>query len=141
MKDYYKILEIQPDASLEVMNNAYRALVRKYHPDLYHTRLKGPMTAKMQEINEAYNTLSTPASRAEYDRRYAAAGRSPQKNANPMPASPIQWKRMLLWSLGTFLLLKLLLKLPLVNALGRFLLLGGIIYLIFHLLIRMKRKP
>jgi curved DNA-binding protein CbpA len=139
MKDYYKILEIQPDASLEVMNNAYRALVRKYHPDLYHTRLKAPMTAKMQEINEAYNILSIPASRAEYDRRYAAA-RAAHKNVTPSPPAAVQWKRLLLWSLGTFLLGKLLLKLPLVNAFGRLLLLGGFLYLIFHLLTRVKRK-
>ena len=34
MKDYYKILQVAPDASPEVIQMAYKALAKKYHPDL-----------------------------------------------------------------------------------------------------------
>lgn len=136
MKDYYKILEVHPDASLEVLNNAYRALVRKYHPDLYHTRLKGPMTTKMQEINEAYNTLSVPSSREEYNRRYARHATTRQVSAHPA----IQWKRMLLWALCVFLLGKFLFKPFLLSPIGRFILLGVTVVALFTLLIRFRRK-
>lgn len=134
MKDYYKTLEIQPDASLEVMNNAYRALVRKYHPDLYHVRQKALMTAKMQEINEAYNTLSTPASRAEYDKRYR----------QPVPEAPAtkkaNWKSILLWGLGTFLLIRFLIKPLLFSPIGKLLLIGVLFIIIFKFLLPKKRS-
>ena len=35
MKNYYQILEIQAGAPKEVIKAAYRALVKKYHPDNY----------------------------------------------------------------------------------------------------------
>lgn len=133
MKDYYKILEIQPDASLEVMNNAYRALVRKYHPDLYHIRMKAPMNAKMQDINEAYNTLSVAATRAEYDRRYQHRQPEPIKQS-------IHWKTVVLWGLGSFFLIKFFLKPILFSPLGRILLLGLSLYLIFKLISRTAPK-
>ncbi|HEY9744661.1 MAG TPA: J domain-containing protein [Oculatellaceae cyanobacterium] len=136
MKDYYKILEIQPDASLEVLTNAYRALVRKYHPDLYHTRLKGPMNARMQELNEAYETLNNPIRRAEYDKRYQAA----LQEQNTRKLQPIRWKVLLLWALGTFLLLKILLKPLLFSPWGRLILLGAFCCLLFRLLSLTKQK-
>ena len=33
MKDYYRILEVSPSASFEVIKASYRALAKKYHPD------------------------------------------------------------------------------------------------------------
>jgi curved DNA-binding protein CbpA len=134
MKDYYKILEIQPDASLEVMNNAYRALVRKYHPDLYHVKQKTLMNAKMQEINEAYKTLSTPTSRAEYDRRYK------QPVQETPPVRKVDWKPLLLWALGTFILVRYLVKPLLFSPIGKLLLIGAIFILIFKVLLP-KKKP
>ncbi len=70
MKDYYQILEIHPQASPEVMHKAYRALVQKYHPDVYHVSKKDKMSQRMQEINEAYDVLSDPKRRAQYDAQY-----------------------------------------------------------------------
>lgn len=69
-KDYYKILEIHPQASPEVMNKAYRALVQKFHPDQYHVSNKARMEERMREINEAYDILSDPSRREKYDRTY-----------------------------------------------------------------------
>jgi preprotein translocase subunit Sec63 len=138
MKDYYQILEIHPDASLEVMNNAYRALVRKYHPDLYHTSDKSRMERRMQEINEAYNVLSNAASRAEYDRRYTA--RAPHRPTAPMPARTLRrpLKNMLLWGIGSFVLLKFLAQPLLASPLLRLVLLFGVVVLLIRLFSRSR---
>jgi curved DNA-binding protein CbpA len=140
MKDYYKILQIHPEASLEVMNNAYRALVRQYHPDLYHSKRKDYMNAKMQEINEAYQVLSNPTSRADYDRRYRTASFNP--STRPNPAS---WQatilRMLLWGIGTYVTLKFLLLPLLTNPVLKLLVLVGMAYLFFKLYSRQKPQP
>ena len=59
MKDPYSILGVKRDATDEEIKNAYRALVRKYHPDNYadDNPLKELATEKMQEINEAYDEI------------------------------------------------------------------------------------
>lgn len=64
-KDYYKLLGVKRDASLEEIKKAYRKLALKYHPD----RTKGDKTAegKFKEINEAYAVLSNPEKRKQYD--------------------------------------------------------------------------
>ncbi len=65
-KDYYKILGVDRNASLEEIKRAYRRLALKYHPD----RNPGDKAAeeKFKEINEAYQVLSDPEKRARYDR-------------------------------------------------------------------------
>lgn len=58
-RDPYKVLGVSPNASDEEIKNAYRALARKYHPDNYSADnpLADLATEKMQEINEAYDTI------------------------------------------------------------------------------------
>ncbi|MCA8850636.1 DnaJ C-terminal domain-containing protein [Mycoplasmopsis bovis] len=69
-KDYYKILGVDKNASDQEIKAAYRKLAMKYHPD----NLKdGTSDQKMQEINEAYEVLSDPKKRDEYD-RYGSVG-------------------------------------------------------------------
>ncbi len=65
-KDYYEILGVSRDASLEDIKKAYRRLALKYHPD----RNPGDKEAeeKFKEISEAYAVLSDPQKRAQYDR-------------------------------------------------------------------------
>ena len=69
--DYYEILEVRRDASLEEIKKAYRKLALKYHPD----RNPGDKEAeeKFKLINEAYQVLSDEEKRALYD-RYGKAG-------------------------------------------------------------------
>lgn len=69
-KDYYKILDISPDADERSVKKAYRTQTLKYHPDKYKggEMSESEMEAKMQEINEAYEILSDAAARADYDR-------------------------------------------------------------------------
>lgn len=64
LKNYYKILQIDPSAEQEVVEAAYRRLARKYHPD---TNQSSNATQRMQEINEAYEILKDQVKRARYD--------------------------------------------------------------------------
>jgi curved DNA-binding protein CbpA len=64
-KDHYKLLGIAPSASVQEIKKAYRKLAFQYHPDRNQASQKA--NEKMQEINEAYATLSDPIKRKEYD--------------------------------------------------------------------------
>lgn len=67
MKNYYEILEVNKRASTEVIEKAYRVLVRKYHPDLYTGEKQIYAERKIKEINEAYHVLSDQFLREQYD--------------------------------------------------------------------------
>jgi curved DNA-binding protein CbpA len=64
-KDYYATLGLTPSADAVVIRAAYRALAQRYHPD----KAGSSDNARMAEINEAYEILSDPQKRAEYDRQ------------------------------------------------------------------------
>lgn len=59
--DYYKILGVDKNTSPEDIKKAYRRLAAQHHPD------KGGDTAKFQEIQKAYETLSDPQKKQQYD--------------------------------------------------------------------------
>lgn len=62
MKDYRRILEISADATEEQIKAQYKRLVRIYHPDRFtNSDDKLYVEQKLQEINEAYRALLTPA--------------------------------------------------------------------------------
>jgi uncharacterized membrane protein len=66
-RDYYAILGVPRDATQEQIKEAYRRLVKIYHPD----RNPSPEAEEMFKlINEAYQVLSDPARRAGYDVLY-----------------------------------------------------------------------
>lgn len=71
-KDYYDTLGIGRDATGDEVKQAYRALARKHHPDVAHD--KAEAEHRFKEINEAYEVLSDPNKRAQYDRFGTAGG-------------------------------------------------------------------
>jgi len=63
-KNFYEILQIETDATSTQIKCAYRKLARKYHPDVN----KDPdAIEKFKEITSAYETLSDPQKRKNYD--------------------------------------------------------------------------
>ena len=67
LKDYYSILGISFNASDEEIKRAYRALSKRWHPDMNPGL---DTTAIMQDINEAYFILRDSAMRVRYDAEY-----------------------------------------------------------------------
>lgn len=67
MKNYYEILEVDTKASPEVIEKAYKTLVKKYHPDLQSEEDNAKYEEKMKEINEAYTILSDDYKKGVYD--------------------------------------------------------------------------
>jgi len=59
--DYYKVLEINKQSSLEEIKKAYKKLAVKHHPD------KGGNPEHFKNISEAYQVLSNPEKRRVYD--------------------------------------------------------------------------
>jgi molecular chaperone DnaJ len=64
-RDYYEVLGLQKGASEAEIKKAFRSLARKYHPDV--NKDDPNAHEKFKEINEAYQTLSDPQKRAQYD--------------------------------------------------------------------------
>jgi len=70
-RDYYAVLGVDKNVTEAGLKSAYRKLGKQYHPDVS----KDPDAAvKMQEINEAYETLSDPQKRAAYDSDSSGSG-------------------------------------------------------------------
>lgn len=67
MADYYSSLGVDKKASQDEIKKAFRKKAHEHHPD------KGGDAAKFKEINEAYQTLSDPQKRQQYD-TFGAAG-------------------------------------------------------------------
>lgn len=65
--DLYETLQVHERAIPEVIERAYRVLVRKYHPDVHPPEKRGWAHGKMSRLNVAYDVLSDPEQRAEYD--------------------------------------------------------------------------
>lgn len=93
--NYYELLQITPNASEEVIKAAYKALVKKYHPD--NGAIDGK--EKLQLINEAYKTLSDSSRRKEYDKtllcmsEQAVYTKTPDKSDKNVivPSSPMHY--------------------------------------------------
>ena len=61
-KNYYIVLGIRSDATIDEIKAAYRQQVKEYHPDYY-----GADSGPFQDIQEAYSVLTDPKRRQNYD--------------------------------------------------------------------------
>jgi hypothetical protein len=68
VSNYYTLLGLHPSASPQQIRRAYRDLSKQLHPDTT-TLPPAIATAKFQQLNEAYATISNPERRANYDRK------------------------------------------------------------------------
>jgi molecular chaperone DnaJ len=80
----YEILEVDPTCSQEELKRAYRRLARQYHPDA--NGADAAAEARFKEISQAYEILSDPERRANYDRFGADVG----AGGNPFGAGSVQ---------------------------------------------------
>ena len=86
-ESYYELLQVTPTADLEIITAAYRALIRRHHPD----RNPSPSAdATTKLLNEAWEVLSDPAKRTEYDRKLAAGSSSRPAPPPRPPNRPTQ---------------------------------------------------
>lgn len=65
-RDHYEVLGVPRNAGLDQVRAAYRAAARNHHPDA------GGSSARMRELNAAWQVLGDPVRRAAYDRQLAA---------------------------------------------------------------------
>ena len=83
MKDPYDVLGIEPGATLDEVKRAYRALAKEFHPDANPDDTVA--ANRFREVTEAYDLLSDPERRADYDsggwRRGYADGFGPEGEA------------------------------------------------------------
>ena len=63
VEDYYEVLQVSDAAEPETINRVYRMLAQRYHPDNQETGNE----ARFRAITEAYQALSNPEKRAQYD--------------------------------------------------------------------------
>ncbi len=72
-RDYYAILGVPRDATIQEIQRAYRRLAHRYHPDVSHDP---DAERTFKQITEAYRVLADPARRRQYDRETAPATRA-----------------------------------------------------------------
>ena len=90
-RDYYAVLQVHPGAEQEVIEAAYRQLMKKHHPDLAGDdpwRIAEHL-ARAQALNEAYSVLRHPEQRRRYDDNRRVYGwHRPPPSATQRPSSP-----------------------------------------------------
>jgi len=79
MIDYYKILGLESDATIDAVKQRFKELAFEYHPDVSQDKNAGEIFIG---IYEAYHILSDPEKRANYDMLYS---KYIENNNTPIP--------------------------------------------------------
>jgi DnaJ-class molecular chaperone len=81
-RDYYDVLGVPRTSSADEIKSAFRKLARKFHPDA--TKNDPKSTERFKEVQEAYEVLSDPAKRKNYDEfGHAGVGANPGAAGDP----------------------------------------------------------
>ena len=83
-RDYYEVLGVSRNAKEKDLKRAFRRLARQYHPDVNSGNKEAEV--RFKEINEAYETLSDPEKRRQYD-RFGHQGVGAGAAGGPRPGS------------------------------------------------------
>lgn len=81
MQDYYTMLGVTPQATLQEIKRAYRRLARLHHPDLN----KEARDDLIKRLNQAYEILRDPQKRAAYDAQFARRERRSPRPSRQQP--------------------------------------------------------
>jgi hypothetical protein len=89
-QDLYAVLQVHPDADQEVIEAAYRQLMKKHHPDLAGTdpRRVAEYHERAKLINQAFSVLRDPWRRREYDFQRQVRGPARAQYAAEPPPPP-----------------------------------------------------
>ncbi|MGQ3684589.1 MAG: J domain-containing protein [Candidatus Loosdrechtia sp.] len=90
MVNYYDILEVHYGVSKEEIRRSFRALIKKYHPDIHNKNRRLWAESKTKSIIQAYKTLSNSTTREQYDRlyKYHSQSKNAQKTCKKEEAPP-----------------------------------------------------
>jgi DnaJ-class molecular chaperone len=86
--DYYEVLGVDRAESPQGIHTAYRKLAKQCHPDL----VGGHSKEKFQGIQEAYETLSDPDKRKNYDASIDKGGHRGKSGIEPEPLVPSKYR-------------------------------------------------
>jgi len=78
-KSHYEVLDVESDATITVLKNAYYDLARKYHPDRFRNsepNLLSRIESAFARITQAYDVLQDPGMRATHDSKLEAQARA-----------------------------------------------------------------
>jgi hypothetical protein len=82
--NYYEILGVDRGAEQEVIDAAFRAMIRRYHPDTF-TGPKAEAERRAKQLNEAYAVLRNPERRRDYDATLGPAAPPPPLIYDTLP--------------------------------------------------------
>jgi curved DNA-binding protein CbpA len=106
--DLYAILGVPPSATQAEISHAYRALLRRHHPDTRTPDDESPKVVSdtaLQQVLAAYTVLHDPVRRADYDRQFTSPGHQGRRGLQqprdhygeygrpPIIAGPVRWHR------------------------------------------------
>jgi len=86
-RNFYEILSVDREATVDQIRVAFRQLARTRHPDRFSGTARAQAEVAFQEITEAYNTLLDPEQRSRYDKTLTTTGEELSLNPKELARS------------------------------------------------------